>query len=71
MKFLKPALIILSLLALTFTVRGSKISFNKEVNQSIKLEQKGTSEALPIHGDLLFAFTAIASLGGYIVFKKL
>ncbi|MEJ5996385.1 hypothetical protein WG904_18295 [Pedobacter sp. Du54] len=70
MKFLKPALIILTLVAITFTVSASKISFNKEVKLSVKADKQNTSKSLPVNGDLLFAFTAIASLGGYMAFKK-
>ena len=70
MKFFKPALIILALVALTFTVRASKISFNKEVKQSVKGDQQNKSNSLPVNDDLLFAFTAIVSLGGYMIFKK-
>ena len=70
MKFLKPALIILTLVAITFTVSANKISFNKEVKQQVKGSTQNTPKPLPVNDDLLFAFTAIASLGGYMVFKK-
>ncbi|MBC7615091.1 MAG: hypothetical protein H7202_03395 [Pedobacter sp.] len=65
MKFLKPILIILAVIALTYSVSAREVSFNR-------LTDKLTppSKTLPINGDLLFAFTAIFSLGGYMAFKK-
>ena len=65
MKFLKPILIILAVIALTYSVSAREVSFNR-------LADKLTvpSKTLPVNGDLLFAFTAIFSLGGYMVFKK-
>jgi hypothetical protein len=68
MKFLKPVLIILILVALTYTVSASNVSFNEIVTSKLASSPNPTS--LPIHGDLLFAFTAIFSLGGYMVLKK-
>ena len=65
MKFLKPALIILTVIGLTYTVSASKVSFNRLTHS-----QAAASTALPVNGDLLFAFTAIFSLGGYMAFKK-
>ncbi len=65
MKFLKPLFIILTLLALTYTVSAS--NFNKIGNAITELP---TPTTLPVNNDLLFAFTAIVSLGGYMVFKK-
>jgi len=71
MKFLKPAFIILTLIALTYTVSASKVSFNRLASTSVESKSKSTSSTtLPVNGDLLFAFTAIASLGGYMAFKK-
>ena len=71
MKFLKPILVSLILIALTYTVSANKISFNKFSSQPLKVDSKQrASTNLPINGDLLFAFTAIASLGGYITLKK-
>ena len=67
MKFLKPALIILIVMALTYSVSARKVSFNRLINNQVL---PITSKTLPINGDLLFAFTAIFSLGGYMVFKK-
>ncbi len=67
MKFLKPLLIILTLVALTYTVSASKVSFNNIANT---LTEIPTPTTLPVNNDLLFAFTAIVSLGGYMVFKK-
>lgn len=65
MKFLKPILIILTLVALTYTVSAS--NFNKIGNAITELP---TPTTLPVNNDLLFALTAIVSLGGYMVFKK-
>lgn len=71
MKFLKPVLIILTLIALTYTVSARKVSFNRVMDKpTVANSQNKTSTSLPVNGDLLFAFTAIASLGGYMVFKK-
>lgn len=66
MKFLKPALILLTILALTYTVSANKISFNKLTDRSTPT----APASLPVKGDLVFALTAIATLGGYMVFKK-
>ncbi len=68
MKFLKPVLIILILVAITYTVSASNVSFNEIITN--KLTTSNTPTTLPIHGDLLFAFTAIFSISGYIVLKK-
>jgi len=68
MKFLKAVLIILIVVTITYTVNASNISFNHL--SSTTLAVNTTSQALPINGDLLFAFTAIASIGGYQIFKK-
>ena len=65
MKFLKPILIILAVIALTYSVSAREVSFNRLADKLIV-----PSKTLPINGDLLFAFTAIFSLGGYMVFKK-
>lgn len=67
MKFLKSVLILLTLVAVTYIVSASKVSLSKIANKSTETSSTTT---LPVHGDLLFAFTAIASLGGYIAFKK-
>ncbi len=71
MKFLKPILVSFILVALTYTVSANKTSFVKFSN---KLQQEDTkqplSTSLPVHRDLIFALTAIASLGGYIALKK-
>lgn len=67
MKFFKPVLIIFTLAALTYVLSANKVSLNKNVS---KVTEASQPTALPVHGDLLFAFTAIASLGGYLVFKK-
>lgn len=67
MKFLKHIVIILALVAITYTVSARKVSFNEVISEAVETPVPTT---LPINGDLLFAFTAIASLGGYIAFKK-
>lgn len=64
MKFLKPTFVIIIILALTYTVSASKSSFNALTST------KNTVTDLPLNGDLLFAFAAIATLGGYLAFKK-
>ena len=64
MKFLKPALLLITILAVTYTVSANKVSFNH-----LAVNQQGTT-ALPVNGDLLFAFAAIASLGSYLLIKK-
>ena len=64
MKFLKPALLLITILAVTYTVSANKVSFNH-----LTVSQQGTT-ALPLNGDLLFAFVAIASLGSYLLIKK-
>ncbi len=69
-KFLKPILIILTIVALTYTVSASKVSFNKLTSTTEVSKNQTTSPSLPVNGDLLFAFTAIASLGGYLALKK-
>ncbi len=70
MKFLKPIFIILAIVALTYTVSAQKVSFNKLEDKSVEVPTQNTPVSLPVNGDLLFALTAIASLGGYMVFKK-
>lgn len=71
MKFLKPVLIILTVIALTYTVSARKVSFNQLASEvTAASNQNKPTTSLPVNGDLLFAFTAIASLGGYMVFKK-
>ena len=70
MKFLKPLLIILTVIGLTYSVSASKVSFNRLTNNQVVLATQSTSKTLPVNGDLLFAFTAIFSLGGYMAFKK-
>ena len=70
-KFLKPILIILTVIALTYTVSARKVSFNQLASEvTATSNQNNPTPSLPVNGDLLFAFTAIASLGGYMVFKK-
>jgi hypothetical protein len=64
MKFLKPALLLITILAVTYTVSASKVSFNR-----LTISEQATT-ALPLNGDLFFAFVAIASLGSYLLFKK-
>lgn len=64
MKFLKPALLLITILAVTYTVSANKVSFNH-----LTVSQQGTT-SLPLNGDLLFAFVAIASLGSYLLIKK-
>jgi hypothetical protein len=64
MKFLKPALLLITILAVTYTVSAHKVSFNH-----LPISSQVTT-ALPLNGDLLFAFIAIASLGGYLLIKK-
>ena len=67
MKFLKPILVILTVIALSYSVSATEVSFNRLTeNQVVPV----TSKTLPVNDDLLFAFTAIFSLGGYMVFKK-
>lgn len=64
MKLLKPALVILFVLALTYTVMAGQ-------TQSTHIAHTAENTlSLPVHGDLLFAFTAIFSLSGYLIFKK-
>lgn len=70
MKFLKPILIILAVIALTYSVSAREVSFNKLTINQVALTTQSTSKTLPVNGDLLFAFTAIFSLGGYMAFKK-
>ena len=90
MKFLKPTLVIITILALTYTVNANNLIF-KEVNTQIAnkttIEQitfngnlnhsaiLGTVDnnqpsTLPLNNDILFAFTAIATLSAYLVFKR-
>lgn len=70
MKFLKPILFLLAFVALTYTVSAHKVSFNHLTNKSVEAPTPNAPVSLPIHGDLLFAFAAIASLGGYMALKK-
>ncbi|HTM98371.1 MAG TPA: hypothetical protein VL088_06505 [Pedobacter sp.] len=65
MKFLKPTLVLITILVLTYTVSASNVSFNHLV-----VSNQATTTALPLNGDLLFAFGAIASIGGYLALKK-
>lgn len=81
MKFLKPILLIVTVLALTYTVSAANKSFKGSLNNSAKTSasvltfngnpdiQQETKE-LPLNGDIMFAFIAIASLGSYLAFKK-
>lgn len=70
MKFLKPVLIILTFIAFTYTVSAHKVSFNGLGSKAVEVAAQNAPVSLPVNGDLLFALTAIASLGGYMVFKK-
>lgn len=70
MKFLKPTLIVLAFVAITYTVSAHKVSFNHLTNKSVEAHHPNKPISLPVHGDLLFAFAAIASLGGYMALKK-
>ena len=71
MKFLKPVLLILTIFALTYTVSANNVSFNKLTKVPAQISnQHKKSGSLPVHGDLIFAITAIATLGGYMAFKK-
>ncbi len=65
MKFLKPILVLVIVVVLTYTVSASNVSFNQ-----LMIDNTKTPTNLPLNGDLLFALSAIASLGGYLVFKK-
>ena len=64
MKFLKPALLLITILTLTYTVSANKVSFN-HLNVT-----KQAANSLPLNGDLFFAFGAIASIGSYLLIKK-
>lgn len=70
MKFLKPVLILFSIVALTYTVSARNVAFNQDTISPIALSSKKQPVSLPVNGDLIFAFTAIATLGGYMIFKK-
>lgn len=65
MKFLKPILVLVIVVALTYTVSASNVSFNQLLVNNTK-----STTNLPVNGDLLFALSAIVSLGGYLVIKK-
>lgn len=81
MKFLKPILLMITVLALTYTVSAANKSFKGSLNNSIKtnasiLTFNGSpdiqhdAKELPLNGDIMFAFIAIASISTYLAFKK-
>lgn len=79
MKLLKPVLMILFILAFTYSVKAgithSHLSvFHtpavSAVQPTLANPSANVTETLSVHGDLFFAFIAIVSLSGYLVFKK-
>lgn len=78
MKFLKPFLIIVTILTLSLTF----ISSYGISNHSASNELNGTNQKIdkkiaalpttpsPLHGDVWFAFSAIGFMGVYLAIKK-
>ena len=70
MKFFKPLVIIIAFIALAYTVSAHTIKFNTLGDKAVETQTTKQPQQLPVHGDLLFALTAIASIGGYMALKK-
>lgn len=67
MKTFKPLLLIFALIAITLTVKANKFENESQIKKTTPIHK---STQLPVNRDLVFALTAIVSLGGYIALKK-
>ncbi|RZK41400.1 MAG: hypothetical protein EOO90_11425 [Pedobacter sp.] len=71
MKLLKPILVIFTFLALTYSVSANKTSGTTSTSiLPVAKQVKSNEGALPVNNVLLFAFSAIATMGGYMFFKS-